>query len=58
MDKRRMELLQLLGFLREVGLVKGNGCPFCGKEIDTKDFKNEISRKEYLISGLCQDDIW
>ena len=30
-------------------------CPFCGKEIDiNKEFRNEISKKEFQISGLCQ----
>ena len=30
-------------------------CPFCGKEIDIeKEFRNEISKKEFRISGLCQ----
>jgi tRNA 2-selenouridine synthase SelU len=30
-------------------------CNGCGKKIDIKnEFKNAISRKEYLISGFCQ----
>ena len=28
-------------------------CPVCRNPII--DFRNEISRREYLISGLCQD---
>lgn len=30
-------------------------CVFCKKPIDPdKDFRNEISRKEFEISGICQ----
>ena len=31
-------------------------CPFCGKEINPEnDFRDDLSRKEYTISGMCQD---
>jgi len=29
-------------------------CVFCGKEIKMEDFKDQLSIKEYEISGLCQ----
>lgn len=30
-------------------------CPFCGKVIDVDtEFRNEISKREFGISGLCQ----
>ena len=30
-------------------------CAFCKKPIDPdRDFRNEISRKEFTISGICQ----
>ena len=29
-------------------------CPFCGKEVSEDDFRDELSRKEFRISGLCQ----
>ena len=29
-------------------------CPFCGKKVNTEDFKDELSRQEFRISGLCQ----
>ena len=31
-----------------------NLCVFCGKEIKMEDFKDQLSIKEYSISGLCQ----
>lgn len=30
-------------------------CPFCGQEIDINSFKDELSLKEFKISGLCQE---
>lgn len=31
-------------------------CPFCNKIIDPeKEFRDDLSRKEFKISGLCQD---
>ena len=29
-------------------------CVFCHKKINMKDFRDELSIKEYKISGLCQ----
>ena len=29
-------------------------CVFCGEEIKMEDFKDQLSIKEYGISGLCQ----
>lgn len=29
-------------------------CPFCGQIPQLEDFKNELSLKEFKISGLCQ----
>jgi len=29
-------------------------CVFCGKEIKMEDFKDQLSIKEYEISGFCQ----
>lgn len=39
-----------------VNILKFNGkCPICNKEIDVStEFKDNLSIKEYFISGLCQ----
>lgn len=29
-------------------------CVFCGNEVKIEDFKDQLSIKEYRISGLCQ----
>lgn len=34
--------------------VKRNACSTCGGDIVENDFKDELSRKEYSISGMCQ----
>lgn len=30
-------------------------CPFCGKEVSIDEFKDELSRREFEISGMCQE---
>ena len=35
---------------KELGL-----CPFCSKPVNKEDFKDPLSRREFLISGLCQE---
>ncbi len=44
------------GFLEETfgrtTAIVGDTCVFCHKE--ATEFHNEISRKEYRISGICQ----
>lgn len=39
-------------FPEEVKLFNEGKCPICKKEIG--EFKDELSRKEYGISGMCQ----
>lgn len=29
-------------------------CPFCGAPIDPNCFRDELSKREFEISGLCQ----
>lgn len=50
------EILKKVGFEKEVKAVEQGECPFCGKKIDViKEFRDSLSRREYAISGLCQD---
>lgn len=30
-------------------------CPFCNKDMSNATFRDEISRKEFEISGICQE---
>lgn len=46
---------ELIGALRKFKLRRDKGlCPFCKKDMKNAEFKNELSQKEYKISGLCQ----
>ena len=42
--------------------IQEEKCPFCGKSIDVeKEFRDDISKREFEISGLCQscqDDVF
>jgi len=48
------KIMRAAGFGKEVENCKKGLCPFCGKKIDTAEFRDDISLKEYKISGLCQ----
>jgi len=48
------EIMRQMGFQEQVERVKQGRCPFCNNEVNVNEFKNEISLKEYNISGMCQ----
>ena len=44
----------LFGIDREKS-IKSNKCVFCAKEINpATEFRDEISKREFQISGICQ----
>lgn len=45
-------IMRDLGFGEHVELVHQGLCPFCKKPIGK--FRDELSHREYGISGLCQ----
>ena len=47
-------ILRQAGLGEHVDKVECGFCPICGKPIVITEFKNEISKKEYGISGMCQ----
>ncbi len=47
-------LLIALGFQKEVACIKAHTCPLCNTEIDMSKFRDECSKREYKISGICQ----
>lgn len=50
-----VEFLKKTGlFLKEVKKVEQGICPFCDKEVVLSEFRNNTSRQEFMISGLCQ----
>lgn len=48
------EILKALGFEKEFKLVEQGKCPFCEKPVSIEDFDDELSKKEFKISGLCR----
>lgn len=48
------DIMEQTGFGKEVDAVKAGKCPFCKEYISTEHFRDELSRREYRISGLCQ----
>ena len=60
MNDNTKEMLRLGGFTKEVDRVEGGICPLCDIVVDKGEFKDEMSRREYEISGMCnkcQNDI-
>jgi hypothetical protein len=49
------ELMKAMGFDKELDLIAEGKCPLCKCIIDKNEFRDEISRKEFTISRLCQD---
>lgn len=46
--------MRAAGFGKEVDAIHAGKCPICGKEINMEDFIDELSRREFYISGMCQ----
>lgn len=55
MDTSKLDLLKAFGFDDEVENLKSGRCPFCGStKTSREDFRDEMSWREFKISGLCQ----
>jgi len=48
-------IMRIMGFAEEVNLVSKKKCPFCQVQVDPGKFRNEITLREYKISGMCQE---
>ena len=55
MDKPDMDKPAFAIFPGMAKSVRNGKCPCCGKVIDVGEFRDDLSRKEYTISGMCQD---
>ena len=47
--------MKSMGFGDQVSLVEKGKCPFCKKQVDPGKFKDELTLKEYRISGICEE---
>lgn len=54
MDNKTPEMRQVIEdlFPGTMETINQNKCPLCKNPIG--EFKNELSKKEYMISGMCQ----
>jgi len=48
------KILRTAGFNEEIDAIEHGFCPVCKYPISKDEFKDDISKKEYSISGLCQ----
>ena len=42
-------------FTEYVERFENKECPLCSKPIDPKEFKNKLSKRDFEITGLCQN---
>ena len=49
------DIMKKVGLEKVVEAVEARKCPLCSKDITMEDFKDELSRIEYGISGMCQE---
>lgn len=47
-------IMRQMGFNKEMDNVKNNICPCCNTPVNQDEFKDELSKREFKISGLCQ----
>ena len=48
------QIMKQMGFQQQVNDVHNGICPFCKTPINMDEFRDQLSKKEYKISGLCQ----
>lgn len=47
-------LMQARGFEMHIVNTQLGLCPICSKPIVERDFRDQLSKQEYSISGMCQ----
>jgi hypothetical protein len=48
------EIMKACGFGEQVQRMKDGRCAWCGVPINLTHFRDDLSRKEWHISGMCQ----
>lgn len=54
-------IMENAGFGEEMKRIENRRCPICNNPINTNEFRDELSLKEFIISGMCmscQDKIF
>ena len=55
MDIGKKRFLRKLRIWQKVTIVKDLRCPFCSEKVDKDRFRNEVFKREFKNSGLCQE---
>jgi len=48
------KIMEAAGLGDMVKAVEKGLCPFCRNPVNFEDFRDDLSRREFKISGLCQ----
>lgn len=48
------KIMEAAGLGDMVKAVEEGLCPFCRNPVNFEDFRDDLSRREFKISGLCQ----
>jgi len=48
------KIMKISGLGDMVKAVEEGLCPFCRNPVNFEDFRDDLSRREFKISGLCQ----
>lgn len=55
MNKENAKKMESVGFFKEeMERVAVGKCPLCGNPVNREDFRDELSMREFNISGMCQ----
>jgi len=55
MKQGTKNIMRLCGFGKKIDCVESGICPLCEKKVNIDDFTDEISKKEFDISGMCYE---
>lgn len=56
MKHEKIERLAKMGFTQKVERIRAGQCPECGVAVQREHLRDDLSRREFDISGLCQSD--
>lgn len=48
------KIMEAFGLGDKAKAVEEGLCPSCGNHVNFEDFRDDLSRREFDISGLCQ----
>jgi len=55
MKEEKKTMLRSIGFKKEIDNVENNLCAICKSDkVKPEDFRDDLSRREFEISGMCQ----